>query len=101
MGYDSFIKIESWKNPQILKENVNFIIVPRRCENITDVSFEHLKQRGWNFQIANIDFMNISSIMIRQKVQNGEEITSFVPKKIEEYIYEHGLYKKQTQRVLN
>ena len=73
MGYDSFIKIESWKNPQILKENVNFIIIP----------------------------MDISSNMIRNKIQNNEEITGLVPKKVEEYIYEHGLYKGKTQRVFN
>ena len=101
MGYDSFIKIESWKNPQILKENVNFIIIPRHCGDISDVSFEHLKRKGWNYKIADINFMDISSNMIRNKVQNNEEITGLVPKKIEEYIYEHRLYKEKTQRVLN
>ncbi len=101
MGYDSFIKIESWKNPQILRENVNFIVIPRHYENISNISFEHLRQKGWNFKIANIDFMDISSNMIRDKVQNGEKITNFVPKKVEEYIYEHGLYKRKAQRVPN
>ena len=101
MGYDSFIKIESWKNPQILKENVNFIIIPRHCGDISDISFEHLKHKGWNYKIADINFMDISSNMIRNKVQNNEEITGLVPKKIEEYIYEHRLYKGKTQRVFN
>ncbi len=101
MGYDSFAKIESWKNPQILKENVNFIIIPRRFGEISNTSFEHLKLKGWNYKIANIDFIDISSNMVRSKVQNNESIKSLVPKKVEEYIYEHGLYKRETQRVLN
>ena len=97
MGYDSFLKIESWKNPQILKENLNFIIVPRHCGNINEKDFAHLKERGWNFKIADINFMDISSNLIRKNIEEGKSIKNFVPEKVEEYIYEHRLYKKQAQ----
>ncbi len=99
MGYDSFLKIQSWKNPQILKENLNFIIVPRHYGNISAKDFEHLRDSGWNFEIAHIDFMDISSNLIRKNVEEDKSIKGFVPKEVEEYICEHGLYKKQTQRL--
>ena len=99
MGYDAFFKIESWKNPQILKDNVNFIIIPRRCSDNCEKSLSHLKERGWKFEIANIDFMNISSNMIRERLYENKDIEGLVEKKTREYIYEHGLYRKQTQRM--
>jgi len=100
MGYDSFFKIESWKNPDILKKNINFIIIPRRFGKSPIATFEHLKKRGWNFKIEDIDFIDVSSNMIRDKIQKNESINGLVTPEVEEYIYEHGLYKNNSQRVL-
>jgi len=36
----------------------------------------------------------ISSTMIRQRMSQGESIEGLVPKKVEEYIREKGLYTK-------
>lgn len=99
IGYDAFAKIESWKMPQELKEDTKFIVIPRKYDGKLLNPFEHLKQRGWDFQIVEADFIDISSNEIRNKVEKDESIEGLVDKKVEEYIYEHGLYKKQAQRV--
>lgn len=99
MGYDSFFKIESWKNPQILKENVNFIITKRHCEGDLEKPLKHLKERGWNFKIADIDFIDVSSNMIREKLYNNQSTDGLIEPSTQEYIYEHGLYRKQAQGV--
>lgn len=99
-GYDSFLTIESWKNPEILKQNVNFIIIPRRTKSDIKEPFEHLKKRGWNYQIADIEFLDISSNMIRDYVKEEKDIDNLVEEKTKRYIYEHGLYRRETKRVL-
>lgn len=98
IGYDAFSKIESWSHPETLKQNVNFIVIPRRFRG-SDNSFEHLKKRGWNFKIANIDFIDVSSNMIRNKIKNSQDISGLVDEKTQGYIYEHGLYKREAQKL--
>ena len=39
IGYDAFINIEKWKNPEILKEKIEFIVLKRR-ENGKDAKEE-------------------------------------------------------------
>lgn len=97
VGYDAFSKIESWKNPDGLKNNTHFVVVPRHYEGKNH--FQHLRERGWDFEIVNIDFIDISSNMIRNKIAIGENIDPYVHKKVKDYIYEHGLYRKEPQRV--
>lgn len=98
MGFDSFLNIENWAHPEILKENVNFIIAPRHFEKIEIKDFEHLKNRGWNFKIVPVDFIDVSSRQIREKIAKNEDISEFVDKKVEGYIYEHRLYKREFEK---
>ena len=92
-GYDTFLDIDNWKHPEILKETLTFIVIPRSV-NCSDKEFENLRLKGYNFKIAKFEPCDISSSEIRAKIQKGESIRRLVPKKVEEYIYEHGLYKE-------
>ena len=97
IGYDQFFQIESWREPEILKEKLNFIVVPRRFKNgqtMGNKALEYLKNKGYVFEIANIDFLDVSSEMIRKYVENGQEITGLVTKEVREYIEKFGLYRK-------
>lgn len=99
IGYDAFFNIEKWAKPEILKENINFIIVPRSGEEAPKKQLENLANRGWNFEVAQIDFINISSSMIREKIAKNEDISPYVPKKVEEYINECGIYKRTIEKL--
>jgi len=92
IGFDAFKEIESWKNPEYLKEMLNFIVIPRRT-GLTDETFDNLKQKGYRFKILNLDFIDISSENIRRLIKAGESIKGLVPCAVEEYIYEHRLYR--------
>jgi nicotinate-nucleotide adenylyltransferase len=96
IGYDAFLEIENWKHPEILKEMLEFIVVPRKNgqdDSKIKVKFEDLKKMGYNFKIANFKPVDISSSKIREDVAKGLDITEFVDEKVKEYIYGHGLYK--------
>ena len=97
IGYDQFFKLESWKEPDILKETINFVVIPRRFQNgqvMGDKAFEYFKNRGFDFEILNIDFLDISSSMIRLYLQNNQDITGLTTVKVKEYIENNRLYTK-------
>ena len=43
--------------------------------------------------IMKMDFENISSTMIREKIKKGEDFSTLVDKNVVEYIYEHEIFK--------
>ena len=95
IGYDQFFKLESWKEPEILKEKIHFIVIPRRFQNgqtLGPMAFQYFKNKGFDFEIADIDFLDISSSMIRKLATQNEEITGLVTKEVKEYIENNRLY---------
>lgn len=101
IGYDQFFKIESWREPEILKEKLNFIVYPRKFKNgqtLSTKAFDYLKNKGYDFEIVNLDFLDISSEMIRKLRQEGKDITGLTTKEVREYIENTGIYTKMAQR---
>jgi len=93
IGYDAFIDIEKWKNPEILKEKLFFIVLKRRG-GAKKEDILKLKDKGFEFELAKtILYLDISSRNIRDCVFRGLSIENFVDKKVGEYIYENGLYR--------
>lgn len=89
IGTDAFREIESWYETDKLKNIVDFIVFMR--EN-NQVSLDFLKKKGYNFTIADLDFVDLSSTKLREKISKGEDISEFVEQEVEEYIKENGLY---------
>jgi len=77
IGTDAFEKINSWYKADELKKLVHFIVFPRGVE-LTEKS-------GWDFEIAPMDFLDISSTEIRKTHQD-------TIKEVKEYIKENDLY---------
>ena len=90
IGTDAFKKIESWYETEKLKNLVDFIVFIRENE-LTDLNF--LKEKGYNFKIADMKFEDISSTVIRNKIKNNEQLAGLMPKEAEEYIEKYGLYR--------
>lgn len=90
IGTDAFEKIETWYKSDKLKKIVDFIVFIR--EN-NKVNFQNLKEKGYNFEFAEMPFIDISSTVIRTKISAGESINSLVPEEVEDYIYKNGLYR--------
>lgn len=100
IGYDQFFKLESWKEPDILKKLINFVVIPRKFLNgqtINKSAFEYFKKKGYSFDILDIDFLDISSSMIRKILANGEDITGLTTPEVKNYIEENGLYKSMAK----
>lgn len=101
IGYDQFFKLESWKNPEILKEKIHFIVIPRRFQNgqtLAKGAFDYFKNKGFSFSVVDIDFLDVSSSMIRKFVSESGDITGLTTGKVKNYIENNRLYIKMAGR---
>ena len=90
IGTDAFKNIETWYESDKLKQLIDFIVFIRGNES---VNFDYLSEKGYNYKFARMNFVDISSTMIRNLIENNEEISNLVPAKVEEYIRKNGLYR--------
>lgn len=97
MGADMFLSIETWKNPEIIFKLAVICGVPRkgaggRQELLNREPF--LKSFGADTRVLNLSLPEISSTEIREAVKKGQPIDKYVPKCVEGYISEKGLYSQ-------
>ena len=90
IGTDAFEKIESWYETDKFKKIVDFIVFIRENE---EVKLDYLRQKGYNFEFAQMPFVDISSTELRENIKLGKPINNLVTKEVEEYIYKNGLYR--------
>ena len=91
IGTDAFQYIETWNNADKLKELVHFILFVRE-DNFDETSFLELKQKGYEYTLMKMPFMNISASEVRNRVSQNQEIYDIVPFKVAEYIRQNNVY---------
>lgn len=84
IGTDQYDQLDRWYRIDELKQIVTFVVVNRGKE-VQEVSEGMIA-----IKIPRID---ISSSLIRQRVQSGEPIQVLVPKQVESYIRRERLYE--------
>lgn len=92
IGTDAFIKIETWHRADELKHLLDFILFVRE-DNFDETPFLNLKERGYNYKLMKMPFIDISSTQVRDRVKHNKDIYDIVPKKVAEYIYHNNVYK--------
>ena len=92
IGTDAFIKIESWNQAQKLKDLLHFILFVRE-DNFDETPFLELKQKGFDYTLMKMPYINISSSEIRERIKQGKDICDIVPVKVAEYIKQNNVYK--------
>ena len=88
-------QIETWNQPATIMRLANILVATRYSvsDEILDEQIRYLNEkysaRIFRLPIPNID---LSSKMIRERIRHGQTIKFFIPKKVEEYIYDNHLY---------
>ena len=89
LGSDVLEELNSWKNPEIIFEDVKVVIAIRPGFDEIDEGNGFVKKAC----LININGLNISSTQIRQKVKEGKSIRYLVPPEVEELIQAKNLYR--------
>ncbi len=95
-GTDILFSIEEWKEIDWVFQNVKFLIALREGNDLEEIErklSQLINNHGANMVLEKFDLVNISSSMIREKVREDKSIKYLLPKEVEEYIREKGLYK--------
>jgi nicotinic acid mononucleotide adenylyltransferase len=57
------------------------------------LKYNYFRDLGVDFEFQSLTYEDISSTELRKKISNGEDVSSFVPLKVKEYIVKNELYK--------
>jgi len=96
LGRDNLRQLPQWHQPRRLIELCRLVVVPRLDFLPVDLPELEKELPGITERVIVFDkpYVNVNSSEIRQRVAEGLSISDFVPKAVEKYIKEHGLYKK-------
>ena len=86
MGTDAFVNLDSWYHSEELKPLVHFVVFPRRG-NGDEFVYNKFKDNGWDFEVVEFEYVDISSTEIREQKLDSKN------KEVKEYIENNGLYK--------
>ena len=100
VGADSIFDIEKWYHPEIVMKNA-VILAADRSRGHDDIplnrQIEYLAKK-YDARICRLHSrrMDVSSQLLREKIQNGECISSYIPDPVAQFIEEHHLYRNIT-----
>ena len=109
MGSDNFLKINTWKNWEKLLNYAHIILVDRQISSLSFINDSEikeflgqheeenfsnltLKRNGYIYK-HQIDYIDIASSEIRERIYQGKEVNNVMPEKIKRYIAANNLYK--------
>jgi nicotinate-nucleotide adenylyltransferase len=96
LGWDNLMQLPQWHQPQRLLELCRLVAVPRVDFPLPDLPALEKELPGITERVILFDRprIDINASEIRKRAAEGKPISEFVPKAVESYIKEHGLYIK-------
>ncbi len=92
LGTDAFETLDKWYESERLRKLVNFIVFVRK-KDFDEAKYSDMKEKGYSFEFAKMQFNDISSTEIRKRFKENISTEGFLPEKVERYIKENELYK--------
>ncbi len=94
IGADSLMGLESWYRAKDLLENYAFAVAPRpgRSQEEIEEKIRHLEGLGGSIRLLSSPYIEISSSLIRERLEAGRSIRYHLPRAVEDYIYEKKVY---------
>ncbi|MBC5629827.1 nicotinate-nucleotide adenylyltransferase [Clostridium sp. NSJ-6] len=95
-GGDSLMDIEKWRNPDQILEDCNFVVFNRGKFSIEELEKQKIKleeKYNANIILLNVANIDISSSMIRERLEEGKRVDFFLPNKVLKYIVDNRLYE--------
>nr|WP_319488288.1 nicotinate (nicotinamide) nucleotide adenylyltransferase [uncultured Caproiciproducens sp.] len=93
-GEDMFLTLKSWYEAETIFRLAVLCAAPRSSDGLQPLLdyAEILKRNGARTFVQNIEYLPISSTMVRDAVRSGKSIAGLVPPKVADYIAKNKLY---------
>ncbi len=97
-GTDMFLSLESWYRPDMIFSLATICYVRRESEIENDkrlADAERLYREKYNADIIPIviEALELSSSEIREKIKQKSDVLDFIPKNVNNYIQNRGIYR--------
>jgi hypoxanthine phosphoribosyltransferase len=95
MGSDMLENFPTWKNPEIIVNNVELVLINRKgSEKLNDQAINKIKE-FYNKEVLFLktEGETLSSTEIRTRIKLGIQVEEYIPKNVLEYIKSNNLYK--------
>lgn len=96
-GADSLKDFPGWNRPQRILHHAQLAIASRPSTEITDAMLDAMPNLRSRTTLFRTPLIGVSSSDIRERVTNGSSIRYLVPRSVEQYIQDHGLYQQTDQ----
>lgn len=93
-GEDMFVTVQNWYHVQMIYSLATICAAPRSRDGMQPLLDQAhiLEQGGARTRIENIDYLPISSTMVRDAIKSGKSVSTLVPPAVEDYIVKNNLY---------
>lgn len=93
-GADAFLTLPAWHKAEEIFSLAHILTVVRGNDSIDILKSKSEEYKCYNakFTLINILIGSVSSTKIREAIETGQDVSAFLPLKVEEYIKENGLY---------
>lgn len=95
LGADSYETLDKWYHPESIFKNAEIACAHRdgsTSEHLHSLCEKYKKKYNGVTHFLSMPDTDISSTDIRTELENGGDVTKFLPEKVLVYIREHGLY---------
>ena len=95
IGADQFIHFDKWYRYSDILDMVTLCTSARENEEEKQLIIKSAQRLGIkdSFYMSSRAVIRVSSSEIREKIKNGSDVSSLLPKKVFDYISEKGLYR--------
>lgn len=95
IGADQFIHFDKWYRYSDILDMVTLCTSARENEEEKQLIIKSAQRLGIKdrFYMSSRAVIRVSSSEIREKIKNGSDVSSLLPKKVFDYISEKGLYR--------
>jgi nicotinate-nucleotide adenylyltransferase len=94
VGMDNFTEFHTWRDPDDILEMATLVVMTRPGSD----AVHGLPEEGSRVLLCRVPAVEVSSSMIRSRLQEGKSIQYLVPDDVRRYIDRRRLYRHESQR---